>query len=168
MRSAFSPWSHLIRLAVVLVVVLGGLQVIFHAVRPPSWNTEVWYRGKTLEDMKLLPASYGGNESCAECHTSDAVLGPGHLKLSCESCHGPLVDHVRDGVKVGDAKVVRDSPSLCLNCHSEQVNRPVDFPQYRYNHGENKPRRQKSERGGKFCLDCHEAHSPALYGPLWL
>jgi len=166
--NSFSSWSHLVRLGLVLILVLGGLQAVFMWVRPDSWNTNVWYRGETLEDMKLLPMYYGGNESCSECHEDDGQMGPGHLKLSCESCHGPIVDHITEGVKSGAAIVVLDSPLQCLNCHSEQVNRPIDFPQYRYSHGDQFVRKQKSEKGGRFCLDCHEAHSPELYGPLWM
>ena len=164
---SFTPWSHLIRLGVVLVLALIAFIAAVQVIRPDSWNSVAWYRGDALADMATLPMTYGGNESCYPCH-EEVDLGPGHLNLSCESCHGPVVDHIQNELKIGDAIVVQDSAWQCLNCHGERINRPEGFAQYRYGHGDKKVRRQKSERGSRFCLDCHKAHAPELYGPLWM
>jgi Zn-finger protein len=152
----------------VLVLAFAAILVARTLARPPSWNDVVWYRGDSLDEMKKYPLIYGGNESCWPCHGTEAAvqLGPGHLKLSCESCHGPLDDHIQVDKKVGDAIVIDESAWQCMNCHSEQISRPANFPQYRYAHGEREFRRRKSERGGKFCLDCHDPHAPELFNPV--
>ena len=168
MKKPFTRYSHIQRLGLVLLVALIGFFIARTVARPPSWNDVVWYRSASLIDMKQQPLVYGGNESCKTCHEKETadLAGPGHWKLSCESCHGPLTKHVNHGEKIGDAIVIKESPEQCLNCHSEQISRPENFPQYRYQHGEFKVRRVKSQRGGRSCLDCHKAHSPELHGPL--
>ena len=168
MSKSFSRWAHLLRLAAVLALAVTAFLVGRTLARPASWNEVAWYRANSLQDIKELPMTYGGNESCQSCHPKEleVLAGPGHWKLSCESCHGPLIDHIQDRQKVGMAVVVNESPQQCLNCHSEQVNRPADFPQYRYRHGERMVRRQKSARGGRYCLDCHNPHAPQVPGPI--
>jgi hypothetical protein len=168
MSKSFGRWSHLLRLAALLALAFITFLVATTLARPPSWNDVAWYRADSLQDIRALPMTYGGNESCESCHPREleVLAGPGHWKLSCESCHGPLIDHVRDDEKVGTAIVVVESPRQCLNCHSEQINRPEDFPQYRYQHGERMVRRHKSRRGGRYCLDCHDPHAPEVPGPV--
>ena len=168
MSKSYTRYSHLLRLGFVLAVAFIGFLVARTMARPPSWNDVAWYRSDSLVEMKKLPMTYGGNESCQTCHKSEYMVlsGPGHWKLSCESCHGPLTKHILNNEKIGAAIVVNESASQCLNCHEEQISKPIDFPQYRYQHGERKVRRQKSQRGGKFCLDCHNPHSPDIPGPL--
>jgi len=168
MGKPVTPTSHLKRLAILALIAFVGFLVARTLARPASWNTEVWYRSDSLTDIKNLPMYYGGNESCDACHGSveGIKLGPGHLDLSCESCHGALADHVEGDIKIADAMLMTESEWQCMNCHQEQINRPVNFPQYRYEHGENRVRRHKSERGGRYCLDCHDAHAPELEGPV--
>ena len=168
MGKPITQWTHLRRLGIVVVLVVVGFIAGKNLAQPPSWNSVVWYRGASLDDIAQLPMSYGGNESCQHCHKDDngPILGPGHLGLSCESCHGPLVDHIKGGDKIGDAIVINESTEQCMNCHSEQINRPASFPQYRYQHGERMVRRQKSERGGKQCMGCHSPHAPDLPSPI--
>lgn len=168
MKKPFSRHSHLLRLGLVLAVALIGFLIAKTLARPPSWNDVAWYRSASLVDMQKKTLVYGGNESCQSCHKKEtvALAGPGHWKLSCESCHGPLIKHIKHDEKIGDAIVVNESPRQCLNCHSEQISKPKDFPQYRYRHGERKVRRQKSQRGGRPCMGCHNPHSPEIPGPL--
>jgi Zn-finger protein len=168
MGKSFSRKSHLVRLGIVLVLAFTAFLVARTLAKPPSWNDVVWYRADSLDDMKKLPLIYGGNESCGSCHGTEleVQLGPGHLNLSCESCHGPLADHVLVDKKIGDAIVINESAWQCMNCHSIQINRPAGFPLYRYQHGEIEVRKRKSKKGGKFCLDCHDPHAPELQNPV--
>jgi len=83
-----------------------------------------------------------------------------HQALSCESCHGPVADHVRENKKFAAAKVDK-SRLQCENCHLEQIKRPEGFPEF-----------SKTSELGKFvkkhkrldkkalCLECHDAHDP--------
>ena len=157
-----SPRSHLYRLAVVLGIFFVGFAVIRSWATPSSWNYEVWYRGDTVTDVQRLPLIYGGNESCETCHKKDnkKLMKFKHKGLSCESCHGALADHARAGKKVAAAKVDK-SNWQCLNCHSEQINRPENFPQFSKTGEIGKLVRKHKELDDQtLCLKCHDAHDP--------
>lgn len=160
--SAPSAKSHLRRLAIVIGVFL----VVFLAVRqwatPASWDYRDWYRTDAIRDAELQPLAYGGNESCTSCHreVNQTMRTRKHRGLSCESCHGAFADHVKEGTKFAAAKVDGERWQ-CLNCHTEQINRPKGFPQF-----------SKAGEIGKFvqkhkeldevtvCLKCHSPHDP--------
>ncbi|MEE8392782.1 MAG: multiheme c-type cytochrome [Rhodospirillales bacterium] len=147
--------------------------VVFLVVKswatPASWIDDVdnWYRLDSLEEMKLKPLVFGGNESCKECHGKTygqftGNTGNEHKGLSCESCHGPVTRHAKGGKKIADA--IRESKSTwqCQNCHLEMINKPKDFPQFK--------RQAKIKEHAEFlaglfpegtvCLKCHAAHDP--------
>lgn len=166
MSKAPSPKSHLYRLAILLVLFLVGFLVLRELATPASWNSEGWYRADVLEEMKALPLIYGGissldagdrNETCKTCHAKEdkVIRKKKHKKLSCESCHGPISDHVRDGKKIAPA-IVDKSTDQCANCHSVQINRPEGFPQFTMTIKKHK----RAVREELPCLKCHEAHDP--------
>jgi hypothetical protein len=154
-----SPRSHLYRLAVVLVTGFIGFLVIKALATPQSWNYVVWYRGANSEEMEKLPLIHGGNDSCQSCHEEEHenLTSFGHKTLNCESCHGPLVDHVQGDKKTADAIVMDESNGQCLNCHSELISRPKDFPQFT-----SEVRRHEAKREDTSCLKCHDAHDPEV------
>ena len=160
-----SRYAHLVRLVQVLVAffTVAGLAAWWAA--PASWNYDIdnWYRRDALIDAAAQPLAYGGNESCVECHEAadKQVRKYKHRAVSCESCHGAFVDHVRDNKRFA-AAVVDKSRWQCENCHAEQVNRPSDFPQFSKT-GEIGKEVKKHMRleDEKLCLECHNAHDPA-------
>ena len=163
-----SSRTHLYRLAFVLIVgfvVFVGVMIV---AAPASWNYEIanWYRTDALEELQQQPMVYGGieeisarqrNKSCRSCHEDDVkgFVKLRHKQLSCESCHGALFDHVRDGKKVAVAVIDRER-GQCLNCHAPLPNRPRGFPQFTTE--ENKKHMRLEE--GASCLKCHDAHDP--------
>jgi len=153
-----SPRSHLYRLLIILLVCAFGLIGLKSLAMPASWNYVVWYRGDNQEDMKKLQLVHGGNDSCQSCHEEEHenVLEFEHKTLNCESCHGPLTDHVEGDKKIADAIVMDESNWQCLNCHSELISRPKDFPQFT-----SKVRRHEAKREKTPCIKCHDAHDPA-------
>lgn len=159
-----SPRSHLYRLGIVLVAFFIVAGSIGWWAIPDSWNFEVdnWYRRDSLQDIAALPMAYGGNESCQECHqAADKKLAKfKHNGLSCESCHGPLADHVREGKRFAAAKVDKGRWQ-CENCHAEQINRPEDLPQFsRAGEIGKFVKKHKLLDDKKPCLECHDAHDP--------
>ena len=67
-----------------------------------------------------------GEVSCLRCHVTgfgeesgykDRVSSPGLSSVSCESCHGPALDHVRSD------NPGRDIPSLNSDCPPCDINR---------------------------------------------
>ncbi len=151
-----SPRSHLYRLGLVLVIAIAGFLVIKSVATPPSWNYKSWYRGGAIGLAEKQPLIYGGNESCVSCHAkaSAKVKKLKHKALSCESCHGALGDHAKGKKKIAAAKVDK-SKWQCLNCHSQQINRPRRFPQFT-----NDVRKHRNIEKGVVCLKCHDAHDP--------
>ncbi len=153
-----SPRSHLYRLGGLLVIGLIGFLAVKALATPSSWNHEDWYRGDSPKEIAALPLSYGGNESCQGCHkkTHDQVEAFGHKGLSCESCHGAVVDHAGDGKKIADAKVDMESNWQCMNCHEDQITKPKFFPTF-------KPTKTHEDvDADMLCSTCHEAHNPGL------
>lgn len=159
-----SPYSHLVRLAVTLTTfgVVAGL-IGWWAI-PDSWNFEFdnWYRRDAITLNAVQPLIYGGNESCLQCHApaSKKLALFKHRGLSCESCHGPLADHVRENKKSAPA-VVDKSRWQCENCHTERINRPEDFPQFSKTGSIGKLVKKHTQLDDKKpCLECHDAHDP--------
>lgn len=155
-----SPRSHIYRLILLLVIALGVFVVVRWVATPSSWNYDMahWYRTDALIDNANEPLSYGGNESCQGCHEDEYVdlTSFAHGNLSCESCHGPLIDHIGDGVKVADAIIGESNEDQCLICHAELVSRPKDFPQFSTVSNEMHQDMEEDTR----CLWCHFAHDP--------
>lgn len=158
--SSPSPRSHLNRLGILLAAGFIVFLFVKGWATPSSWDYEKWYRADSLEEMKQQPLVYGGNESCEECHEDEyeEALEFDHKTLSCESCHGALADHVKDGKKSANAIVDDKSNWQCMNCHDKLINRPKDYPQF----SKEKIRRHKEMKEGILCLKCHDAHDPTI------
>lgn len=156
-----SPKSHLVRLGLVGLLAAIVIFIAGFLASPASWNYEIanWYRLDALKDVAALPQAHGGNETCGLCHTEkhETLLAQRHKSLACESCHAPLVDHIKDGEKVAEMRRDR-SPGLCLGCHRALVSRPKDFPQFSSVGGMEDVTEEDT------CIMCHNPHEPKLGG----
>lgn len=153
-----SPKAHLVRLALVLVGALFVFLVLKAIITPASWNYEDWYRGDALALNESYEVVYGGNESCNACHeeVNKELAEFKHQALSCESCHGALADHVKEGEKIGNAYVDDESTWQCLNCHDARVNKPANFPQFSKKTNED----HQEMDADMLCTACHTPHDP--------
>lgn len=153
-----SPKAHIVRLVVVLGIALVAFLVIKALVVPASWNFEEWYREDALALNESYEVVYGGNDSCIACHeeSNKEIAEFKHQALSCESCHGALADHVKDGAKIADAEVDDETTWQCLNCHEARVNKPVAFPQF----DKKKIPEHKEMEPDMVCIACHSPHDP--------
>lgn len=163
-----SPWSHIYRLVVLLVIIVIGFLGVRSLAIPSSWDNEKFYRVDSLEDLKLQPLRIGGNDSCtgSSCHDQkklakhkqqfNALAKGNHNGLACENCHGPLSEHVSDGKNIASARINREN-DLCLGCHGPRISRPKAFSQF------------NDEKTGhwyfdveitKPCRECHDPHEP--------
>ncbi len=163
-----SPRAHIYRLLLALVVLL----VVFLGIRalaiPSSWDSERWYRQESLTDIQQLPIRFGGNGSCAtsECHEPTEAtrhdekrgsLDHGqHKGLACEVCHGPLVDHAKNGEKSQDAKITVAN-ELCMSCHRQALGRPEQFAQFSTTQIYHKVLKVRER---SLCRACHDPHDP--------
>ena len=153
-----SPKAHLVRLAILLGCALVVFLIVKQVLTPASWNFKDWYRTDALALNESYEVAYGGNDSCNACHeeVNKEVAEFRHQQLSCESCHGALADHVKDGEKTGDAQVDDESTWQCLNCHEARVNKPANFPQF----DRKKIEEHRDMENDMLCIACHAAHDP--------
>ncbi len=160
--NGLSSKSHLYRLAVVAGIFFAVAFAVRQWATPTSWNYWDWYRTDALRDAELQPLVYGGNESCRSCHreVGQKMQRRRHKGLSCESCHGAVADHVKEGKKFAEA-TVDASRWQCMNCHAEQINRPRGFPQFSVAGAIGKfVQKHKELDGVTLCSKCHDAHDP--------
>jgi hypothetical protein len=150
MGRIFGDAGHLLRLAAVLIVALVAFFVLRQALVPPGFGKYGHYRPGALEDNRSRPIKYAGHASCELCH--DAVVAVKetgrHARITCETCHGPLVKHTEDPA----ANMPRrpEAAGLCMSCHEADAAKPKTFPQVV----------SKEHSGGAPCNSCHQAHRP--------
>ena len=152
-----SPYSHLYRLAALLLVMAIAFLTVKALLIPESWNHVAWYRSDALEDMKKLTVVHGDNDSCQSCHEEvfETQMDFEHATLNCESCHGPLTEHALGEEKIGDALVMNETDWQCMNCHRDLISRPKDFPLFLMD-----VKKHRNIEAGELCLECHDAHEP--------
>jgi hypothetical protein len=168
-----SPYAHLYRLGALLAIGLIIFLIIKQYAIPDSWDSDAWYRKDALSLLQQQEPVFGGNESCAGagCHADDRYLiddaqsehrlrirwlgWATHKTLSCESCHGPLADHVKDGLKIAKAVIVYES-TLCLRCHEARLGRDAVVPfREDFEYHESLEVTWESK-----CVRCHNPHEP--------
>ena len=157
--------SH-VKHVIILLLVVGVLGFIAKkAFTPAGFGKYGYYRASAVQDELNLPTRHMTNDSCLPCHPyiKEMHLGGVHRTVSCEFCHAPLADHVRDGVVV--AKMPRKSgaeiKTLCLRCHNRIIRaRPkesikmISMPEHL---------EKKHVNVDHICDQCHNVHAPLAY-----
>jgi hypothetical protein len=151
--------KHIIRAVLLLLVSTAVFVVVRHFAIPESYGAHGPYRFDSVAEFAAQSPVHGPPGACTDCHDDEAetVSGGKHGSVSCEVCHAPLGNHVRDGEKFADMPA-RRSYTLCGLCHRRLAARPKDFPQVvLMDH--------VREKGGDMsetaCLECHDAHNPS-------
>jgi hypothetical protein len=154
--------SHIIRFAVVLVVVIAGFFTLRSFMVPDSFGVQGdykygYHRGASDAEQSALPAQYKGSQKCAECHADQAAAwGAGkHAGVACETCHGNWQAHNNN---TKDKAGKDSSAAACMLCHGAVEARPADFPQIA------DLRKHVVEKGqayaeGMLCVKCHNPHT---------
>ncbi len=128
--------------------------------KPSSWGEYGNYRGDALKDEASKPMIYGDNKSCISCHKEINKLAKesNHKRLSCELCHNPLSEHVKNGKKFKDAKIVskKSQNELCLLCHKKILGRESEFPSI----DPIKHLDILKVKPNTTCTKCHAVHAP--------
>ena len=163
---------HILHVAVILVVLIGGFIAVRSAVVPKSFGEFGHYRGASLQERMALPVVFQGAETCKECHEDErGDLWPGyvewqkgkHSALECENCHTNAAKHVerrRADPTAEEFVVTKDpSPKLCLTCHDGVIGRPKVLPLHDpKEHAEYLEMLEKDE--STRCIECHEDYRP--------
>jgi len=158
-------YSHVFRIVLILIVV-GVVGVAVRAmVLPKTFGEYGHYSGSAIEDEMNRPIRNGTNASCLVCHPyiREMHMEGVHKTVSCEFCHGPVADHVKDGKVIGNLpkKQGDEIKTLCLRCHNQIIRaRPeesikmISMPQHL---------EQKHVRIDHNCNQCHNVHAPLMW-----
>lgn len=163
MQSTYNSHVKRIVLGLVVFAVIGLLGKML--LTPKSFGTYGHYRADTIEEEAQVEIRYWTNASCFSCHQheADIHLKGRHKTISCEFCHGPYADHIKDGKKVGMLPVKRGEEIrvLCLRCHNkaiqarpEEVIKTVVMPEHL---------ESQKVKVTHICNQCHNQHAPLQY-----
>lgn len=155
--------KHIWRAVFLLIGAVIVAVVARHFMIPRSFGDKGFYRYDSLGEHRSKPPIHGAVDACGACHQPafDAKKTGKHVSVSCEVCHGPLSDHVKDNAKIAKAPVDK-SYTLCLRCHEKLKARPETFPQV-------EPTEHLIAEGAiatgepipeEACIACHDVHSP--------
>ena len=160
-----SYFAHVLKLAVILVVA-GGLGIFARGkFLPETMGQYGHYRGSDIQDQRDVEIRNYTNDACFECHRPIRLIHKAgvHKTVSCEVCHGPYADHVKDGKVIGKLPVKQgmEIKELCLRCHNKVIKaRPetsikvVAMPQHL---------EEKKVQVTHNCNQCHMVHDPFLW-----
>ena len=163
MRSSYN--SHLIRIVLGLIVfaILGFAGKTL--LTPDSFGRYGHYRADAITEEAAVEIRHWTNASCYACHPYEANihLNGLHKTISCEFCHGPYADHIKNGQKIGTLPVRRDEEIkiLCLRCHNRaiqarpgEVIKTVVMPEHLL---------EQKVKPTHICNQCHHQHAPLKY-----
>ncbi len=109
------------------------------------------HRKSNEAEWQAVKVKYKTAASCKECHEhnySDIKASP-HANISCENCHGPLLDHPKDPMGLS----IDRSRQLCLRCHLILSYKASD-------RGSLKGINPDMHNPGAECVMCHVPHNP--------
>jgi hypothetical protein len=147
-------WTHLVRLG----TLFGAAVLTFLAARPffvPDTFGDLGdYRAAAVVEARERPLHFADGAACETCHGDVVTLRTEkksrHLNIRCQSCHGPLAEHVDSA---GERKpALPDAALLCIRCHEETAGRPRRMPQVK----------STEHSGGERCVTCHSPHAPGM------
>ncbi len=140
------------RVGVVLVCALVVFGIIRQLSVPKSFGQYGYYRGDNVQEWVSMDQTFAsGNQVCAQCHAQEVqeAAQAEHSQLDCQSCHGPMQDHVKQPNQVHPR--VAGNVDLCGACHRVMVGRSKDNI---------RTVQVGSHSGGLDCIRCHDPHQP--------
>ena len=89
-------------------------------------------------------------QDCAGCHAMQVETRKEgkHVKVACDTCHGPQVKHAESAGKEKPPKL--DVKALCLQCHESGKAKNAETLKVNPN----------EHYAGSACADCHLPHKP--------
>ena len=152
---AMTPLAKMPPQIVRLVLLTIGIICVYFTARyflvPQSFGQYGHYRGDAIQDIASKQPFWAGKASCVECHADHVakLAKDAHKTLSCETCHGPAGDHVKNR---GGEKLPKLNISMCIRCHEASPSRPKWLHQID----------PHDHYTGNLCTDCHEPHQPTV------
>jgi hypothetical protein len=117
-----------------------------HADLYAQWENSLHAKAYKSERFQKSWSEHGKKSACLACHTTGHESGTSkfnHEGVTCESCHGELVDG-----HPGDGKMkIPISSDACQTCHRKTFQESL---------------LSKHGKKGIRCFDCHQVHSQGL------
>jgi hypothetical protein len=110
-----------------------------------------FHRISNEAEWKAVKVKYKTAAACKECHEHNYndMKASAHTDISCENCHGPLLDHPKDPVGLS----IDRSRQLCLRCH-------LKLPYKASDRGGLRGINPDTHNPGAECVMCHVPHNP--------
>ena len=147
----FRSYEHLLRLAALFAAGVAVFLALRWLLVPNDYGRLGPYRASALVQNQIRPIAYAGQTACIDCHTDVADLrkANAHVRISCETCHGPLARHAADPAIAAQRPEPR---AVCALCHLPSPSKPQWFKTINFTeHADPGP-----------CTACHPAHAPRL------
>jgi hypothetical protein len=112
-----------------------------------------WHRAGNEGEWNGLKAKYQGREYCKDCHADEYAKNQSspHVRIQCENCHGPALDHPDTIEKLP----INKAREVCLRCHAK-----LNYPSS--DRGKLKGIDNLTHNPGSECVSCHNPHHPNL------
>jgi len=141
------------RVALILLAVIAAFIIVRELTVPKSWGEYGYYRGDNVAEWASRDQNFAsGNEACgtAKCHAQEVeyTAKAEHGQMNCQSCHGPLLDHVKKP-NAALQKIVGNA-ELCGACHRQLAGRDDKIRTVQIG----------QHSGGLDCTRCHDPHQP--------
>ncbi len=159
--------THLKRMGLVLLGVIVIVVIAKNVFTPRTFGRYGHDRAAYIDEEISRPLVHETDASCKQCHEWDFEYHAKgkHRVVSCEFCHGPLAEHVKNGKVIGYLKVHKGSEinRLCLRCHDRAVkSRPEDPKVIKTVYYPDHLKKQQVEPD-HLCNQCHLVHAPLEY-----
>jgi hypothetical protein len=150
-------------LAVAAIVAgAGALSVALFVGAAMAWNPYLDFTLHRDVDARswaaLEPGFASSSSTCAECHEpeADRLASAKHAAIGCQSCHGPLSEHVLAGKDTTTDTVAVAVPTdeVCIRCHVQADGRPAGQHQV-----------VPADHYVPDCLACHDPHTAIANRP---
>jgi hypothetical protein len=140
------------RLALLFALFIALFFVVRFLLLPESFGEFGHYRGQSLVENQEVVPKFAGEKACSECHQELADLKASgvHWSVSCETCHGPGLAHVRSTDSIAPVEVPKGR-EFCALCHLLNAARTrADIVQISL----------ETHQPGENCTHCHNPHEP--------
>lgn len=152
-RPRWRDFAHVVRMAIVFAMALGGFIIWRAWMVPADFGTYGHYRAGALAEIASRTTVYAGQLECVGCHDTvqEERKSSLHARISCETCHGPLGQHARGETDV--APIRPSTRGVCLPCHTSRLGMPAAFKKINI--------KEHSEAGP--CTECHKPHTGIVF-----
>lgn len=122
--------------------------------------TTGYYRKGDEDYWKAFKVKHRTMDYCKDCHIEEykKITNSKHVKVQCENCHGPALDHPEKPEKLS----INRTRELCLRCHASLPYRPSVYAQLPGAPIALKMHDPDVHNTGIECVKCHSPHEASL------